>query len=59
MKKLLIHPEIGEKIKVVRWDFIKLKFKYALNKKLKYDGKCIHDLEKFYDSVFEINLSKF
>jgi len=56
MKRLLVQPEIGDKIKVVRWDFIKLKYKYELIRKLDYDICSICDLEKFYDIVFEINL---
>ena len=60
MKRLLVQSELGDKVKVVRWDFIKLKFKYQLFKsKLEYDGGCINDLERFYDTVFEIYLSKF
>ena len=35
MKRALQNPEINDKVKVVRWDFIKLKFKYFLLKKMK------------------------
>ena len=59
MKRLLVQPEIGDKIKVVRWDFIKLKYKYELIRKLDYDICSICDLEQFYDIVFEIHLQKY
>ena len=55
----MAQPEIAEKINVVRWDFIKLMFKYKLIVKLDYDISSICDLEKFYDTVFELNLLKY
>jgi hypothetical protein len=54
MKRINSQPEIYDKVKVIRWDYIKLKFKYYIVKKLSYDSACFHDLERFYDDVFEI-----
>ena len=36
------------------WNFIKLKFKYAIIKKLDYDMQQLDDIESFYDEVYEV-----
>ena len=53
------YPEKEERIKVLLWNFIKLKFKYALAKKLDYNFSELSDIEEYYDEVFEIYLLRF
>ena len=52
-------PHLQERLNVLLWNFIKLKFKYAIIKKLDYTGTEQLDLEEFYDEVFEIFIIKF
>ena len=61
LNKIIIshYPEKEERLKVLLWNFIKLKFKYAVIKKLDYDFSEILDLEDFYDEVYEMWFLKY
>ena len=48
------YPEKKERLNVIRWDFVKLKFKYFLIQKLNYNFTDIVDLEQYYDEVYEL-----
>ena len=56
MKK---YPEKEERLKVLMWNFIKLKFEFAIIKKLDYDFTSFKELEDFYEEVFECYGVKF
>ena len=58
-KIISIEPLKEERLKVLMWNFIKIKFKYSLVSKLSYNISDIKDIEEFYDEVFELYIYKF
>ena len=58
-KIITINPNKSERLKHLLWNFIKIKFKYTLIKKLDYNFSSLYDIEVFYDEVLELYLYKF
>jgi hypothetical protein len=41
------------------WNYIRIKFKYVMIKKLEYNLASLNDIEEYYDEVFQLYLYKF
>ena len=56
---IIAHPELEERLKVLKWNFVRITFKYQIIGKLDYGIDALRDIEEFYDEIFDIYQYKF